>query len=55
MSRDHKWPASVSLTRAQKDKLAALGGSKWLQAVLDAAPDPKTKPRESAPKTRRAK
>lgn len=55
MSRDLKTPVSVSLTRQQKEKLARLGGSKWVQAALESAVPPKTIPRESAPKTRRAK
>jgi hypothetical protein len=55
LTTEPKRPVSVSLTRQQKEKLARLGGSKWLQAALESAVDPKTIPRESAPKTRRAK
>jgi len=35
--RDRKIPCAVSLTRAQRAKLRQMGGSPWLQKVLDAA------------------
>lgn len=31
------YPTSVSLTQSHKDKLAALGGSKWLREQIEKA------------------
>lgn len=39
-----KKPRAVSLTDAQNAKLMALGGSPWLQAMLDAHPTPTRRP-----------
>jgi hypothetical protein len=38
---ERKTPYGVSLTRPQREKLQALGGSPWLQGVIDATPDPR--------------
>lgn len=35
-------PVTVRMTLRQKDKLARLGGAKWIRARIDRAKEPKT-------------
>lgn len=35
-------PVTVRMTQTQKEKLAKLGGAKWVRERIDAAPEPES-------------
>jgi len=43
------FPVSIRMTRAQRSKLAALGGGKWVREQIDAADIPEQAPDTGAP------